>query len=356
MTSIAKPRNCPAASTDACKLGWEIPLKRMNRFFRDRVYNVTMKVNRVFLAAISAVAVSSCAYDPYYAGGSYSSGPSYASDYGSGGYGYGSGYGYGGRNFTTTYFVSTGHSRWGYDPYARCYYDYSRRSYYDPYLNGYYPVGYRPRYVQGAPHPHGWRSGSRYIAPPSRIHDHRLDNYQNRSERYRSLNNSWSRNVEVNSQTRGTDSHHSRYDSREPYRGSTRPSYFGSSQEDQRSRTGDQTRTRYSDPRSQSSNRSRETYVNELENSRRPESRTGQSKQESSRFSRPEQTNQTQRQSGSNRQVEPNQDRGGRRNESVNPEVMRQPENRGAGRTRSEEKGQREQPSNRSTQNLGGSL
>lgn len=133
---------------------------------------------------IAALAVSSCAYDPYYSGSSYSSGG-----------GYGSGYGYGSSNFSTSFFVSTGNPRWGYDPYAGAYYDYSRRCYYDPYLSGYYPVGYRPRYVYGSPHPHGWSRGRSSIAPPSRIRSYKLTNYQDRTSRYRSLGRDWSRDV-----------------------------------------------------------------------------------------------------------------------------------------------------------------
>ena len=110
------------------------------------------------LAGLAALAVSSCAYDPYYAGGSYSSG-------------YGDGYGYGGSSFSTSIFVGTGNPRWGYDPYAGAYYDYNRRAYYDPYLYGYYPVGYRPRYVSGAPHPGGWSRGHSYCPPPSRVRE-----------------------------------------------------------------------------------------------------------------------------------------------------------------------------------------
>ncbi len=148
-----------------------------------------MKKNRWLLAGvvagISALAVSSCAYDPYYSGGSYSSG------YG----GYGDGYGYGGSGFSTSFFVSTGSPRWGYDPYAGAYYDYTRRCYYDPYLSGYYPRGYRPRYVYGSPHPHGWSRGRGYIAPPNRVRSYNLTSYQNRTERYRSLGRDWSRNV-----------------------------------------------------------------------------------------------------------------------------------------------------------------
>lgn len=157
-----------------------------------------MKVNRVFLSAtvavISVAAVSSCFYDPHYDGSSYS--PRY-----------GSGYGYGSRSFTTTYFVHTNSPRWGYDPYARCYYDYSRRCFYDPYLNGYYPVGYRPKCIQAAPHPHGWRSGSRSILAPSQIRDRKINNYENREDCYRSLNTHWSRNVQVNTQTHNVDSY-----------------------------------------------------------------------------------------------------------------------------------------------------
>lgn len=137
-----------------------------------------------FVVGIAALVVSSCAYDPYYSGASYSSGG-----------GYGSGYGYGGSSFSTSFFVSTGSPRWGYDPYAGAYYDYNRRCYYDPYLYGYYPVGYRPRYVYGSPHPHGWRSGRGFIAPPATIRSYNLTNYENRTSRYQSLGRDWSRNV-----------------------------------------------------------------------------------------------------------------------------------------------------------------
>ena len=150
-----------------------------------------MKIHRGVLAGLAvgaaALAVSSCAYDPYYSGGSYSS-------YGGG---YGDGYGYGGSSFSTSVFVGTGNSQWGYDPYAGAYYDYTRRAYYDPYLYGYYPVGYRPRYVVGSPHPHGWRRGNGYCAPPSRIRSHNLTDYHNRGEHYRGLGRDWSRDVQV---------------------------------------------------------------------------------------------------------------------------------------------------------------
>ncbi len=124
---------------------------------------------------VGAVAFSSCAYDPYYTsvGGSYSTG-------------YGDGYGYGGSSFNTSVFVGTGNPRWGYDPYSYSYYDYNRRAYYDPYLNGYYPVGYRPRAVYGVSHPHGWRPGSGYCRPPSRVSNVTIQNYRNRESVYRS--------------------------------------------------------------------------------------------------------------------------------------------------------------------------
>ena len=155
------------------------------------------------MAGISALAFSSCAYDPYYSGG------------------YGDGYGYGRSGFSTSYFVSTGSSRWAYDPYAGAYYDNNRRCYYDPYLNGYYPVGYRPRYVRGAPHPRGWSRGGSYCPPPSNIRSHSLTNYRNRSDRYRSLGRSWSGNVKVNTTGRnqssgyGSRNQSSRYGSRD---------------------------------------------------------------------------------------------------------------------------------------------
>ncbi len=178
-----------------------------------------MKMKRLVLlgivAGVSALAVSSCAYDPYY-----------SSSYGGG---YGDGYGYGGSGFSTSYFVSTGNTRWGYDPYAGAYYDYTRRCYYDPYLNGYYPSGYRPRYVTGAPHPHGWSRGSNYCAPPSNVRSYNLTNYRDRSERYRSLGQSWSGNVRVTTQGRDQRSDFGSRDQRSPYGGdrNDRSSYGG---------------------------------------------------------------------------------------------------------------------------------
>lgn len=138
------------------------------------------------IVGVAALAFSSCAYDPYYSGGS---------SYTTTSVGYGHGYGYGGSNFSTSVFVSTGSPRWGYDPYCGAYYDYTRRSYYDPYLYAYYPVGYRPAYIRGAPHPHGWRYGQSRIAPPSRVTNVTVNNYRNREHAYRNLDRSWSREV-----------------------------------------------------------------------------------------------------------------------------------------------------------------
>ena len=167
-----------------------------------------MKKNFRLLAGAAIVAAasmvfSSCAYDPYYSstsiGGSYGSGGGYGGGgYGGGGYGgggYGYGHGYGGRSFNTSLFVSTGNSRWGYDPYCYSYYDYNRRAYYDPYLYGYYPVGYRPPVVYGTPHPYGWHSGSSYIQAPSRVNNVTVANFRNRESAYRNSNYDWARQV-----------------------------------------------------------------------------------------------------------------------------------------------------------------
>lgn len=136
--------------------------------------------------ALCAISLSSCDPNYYYAGGGYY-------DSGSSSYGYGAGYGYGNPGFSTTFFVSTGNPRWGYDPYTYCYYDYTRRCYYDPYLYGYYPSGYRPHAVVGVPHPHGYRSN--YCPPPVRVTNVNLRNYQNRSTAYQSTGHSWARQV-----------------------------------------------------------------------------------------------------------------------------------------------------------------
>jgi hypothetical protein len=138
------------------------------------------------LGAAAALALSSCAYDPYYTSTTVS---------GSYGSGYGYGHGYGGSSFSTSFFVSTGSPQWGYDPYTYCYYDYHRRAYYDPYLYGYYPVGYRPPVVYGVPHPHGWRPGRSVIAPPSRVTNVTVVNYRDRESAYRNTRYDWARQV-----------------------------------------------------------------------------------------------------------------------------------------------------------------
>ena len=124
----------------------------------------------VAAASITAgLLISSCAYDPYYSDG----------------------YGYSGGSYSSGVFISTGDSRWGYDPYCHSYYDYHRRAYYDPYLYSYYPVGYRPPIVYGVPHPHGWRPGRGYCPPPSRVRNSTLSNYRDRASLYRRSNFSW---------------------------------------------------------------------------------------------------------------------------------------------------------------------
>jgi hypothetical protein len=148
--------------------------RRMKKTLRNRAIAAA--------GAVAALVLSSCVYDPYYssAGGSYSSG-------------YGDGYGYGGSNFSTSLFVSTGNSRWGYDPHCYSYYDYNRRCYYDPYLNGYYPVGYRPPVVYGVPHPHGYGGG--YCPPPRYYSNVTVVNYRNREAAYRNTNYGWANQV-----------------------------------------------------------------------------------------------------------------------------------------------------------------
>jgi hypothetical protein len=124
--------------------------------------------NRAIAAAgaVVALVLSSCAYDPYYSSVS---------------------------GFSTSLFVSTGDSRWGYDPHCYSYYDYHRRCYYDPYLNGYYPIGYRPPVVYGVPHPYGYRHG--YCPPPRYYSNVTVVNYRNREAAYRNTNYGWARQV-----------------------------------------------------------------------------------------------------------------------------------------------------------------
>ena len=125
---------------------------------------------------ITATALTSCYYDPYYTsvgttyGGSYSSGSSYHG---------------GSSGYSSSVFISTGSREWGYDPYTYSYYNYHRRAYYDPYLNGFYPVGFRPPVFAGCVHPHGWRPGASYCPPPRRVSNITIVNYRNRESAYR---------------------------------------------------------------------------------------------------------------------------------------------------------------------------
>jgi hypothetical protein len=142
---------------------------------------------RLWVAAsigAACVFLSSCVYDPAYTSTTVST--SYGSGYG---------YGYGGNSVNTSLFISTGDSRWGYDPNCYSYYDYRRGAYYDPYLYGYYPVGYRPPIVYGVPHPHGWRPGGHYISPPSRVTNLTVVNYSNRESAYRGTSYGWAKQV-----------------------------------------------------------------------------------------------------------------------------------------------------------------
>lgn len=203
------------------------------------------------VGAVVALGFTSCAYDPYYSstsvGGSYSSG-------------YGQGYGYGGSSFSTSVFVGTGDSRWGYDPTCYSYYDYRRRAYYDPYLYGYYPVGYRPPVVYGVPHPYGWRPGSGYCRPPSRVSNVTVVNYRHRESAYRSSDYKWARQV------RQQPSHGSNYQQQRPPQGgynrqdyNTRPSSgsrpYGTSSYDRSRESGYQN---YQAPRSNTQPRPRQ--------------------------------------------------------------------------------------------------
>jgi hypothetical protein len=162
---------------------------------------------------VASLVLSSCYYDPNYA--STSVGASYSS-------GYGQGYGYGGNSFSTSVLVNTGDPQWGYDPYCYSYYDYRRRAYYDPYLYGYYPVGYRPPVVYGVPHPYGWRQGSGYIRPPSRVNNGLVRDYQHRSDRYRGTSYGWAKQVRQQPAGRGraVDSHPTKNSYRSGYSGS----------------------------------------------------------------------------------------------------------------------------------------
>lgn len=143
-------------------------------------------------AGCAALASTSCYYDPtvYGSTGYVADAPSPPPRYS---YGFGAGYGYGHPGFSTSFFVSTGDSRWGYDPYSYAYYDYVSHRYYDPYLCGYYPYGYRPRMIYGVPHVHGYRHG--YAPPPRVINNHVIVGYRDRVGAYRQSGQVWGRNA-----------------------------------------------------------------------------------------------------------------------------------------------------------------
>ncbi len=206
----------------------------------------SLRVLAAAAAVVTALAFSSCAYDPYYSstsvGGSYSSG-------------YGGGYG-----SSTSVFVATGDPHWGYDPVSYSYYDYRSRRYYDPYNYGYYPVGYRPRAVYGVSHPHGWHPGRGYIRPPVRVYDRTVSNYrgrstydrqrqsgysQNRVEGDRSTTNRYSRGENQNSTRRQESNYRPSSNSyRESQRGETRQS----SRPSVRQESGGRLPSRYNTP------------------------------------------------------------------------------------------------------------
>ncbi len=138
-------------------------------------------------ASVAALLLGSCAYDSYHPANTRTAVS----------VGYGHGHGYGSNSFSTSFFWSTGDSRWGYDPYTRAYFDFNRRAYYDPWLYGYYPVGYRPPILVGVPHPVGYRQG--WCPPPRRITNVTIVNYNERKRAYRNTNHGWARNVRVDS-------------------------------------------------------------------------------------------------------------------------------------------------------------
>ncbi|OYV04832.1 MAG: hypothetical protein CFE26_14810, partial [Verrucomicrobiales bacterium VVV1] len=136
--------------------------------------NILFRWTAATASTLAALTLASCAYDPYYGSSGYGGG------YSSGGY----------SGIDTTVFVSTGNSRWGYDPYRSCYFDYQRRCYYDPYLYGYYPANYCPPRISGSPRPSGW-NGSGHCPPPRNVSSGYISNYQNRLEQLREHNYTW---------------------------------------------------------------------------------------------------------------------------------------------------------------------
>ena len=190
------------------------------------------------VGAVVALGFTSCTYDPYYSSTSV-------------GGSYGQGYGYGASSFSTSVFVGTGDSRWGYDPTCYSYYDYRRRAYYDPYLCGYYPVGYRPPLVYGVPHPYGWRPGSGHCRPPSRVSNVTVVNYRNRESAYRNSDYQWARQVR---QQPSHDRSYNRqdYNNTRPSSGSHRP--YGTSYD----RSRESGHQNYQAPRSGNPSRTRQ--------------------------------------------------------------------------------------------------
>lgn len=135
----------------------------------------------VVLAACSGALLSSCIYEPYGCGPSTSISSS-VRHHNSG-------------HVSSSIFIRTSSSRWGYDPHCRSYYDHTRQCYYDPWLRGYYPRGYRPPVIIGIPHPYGWKQGQRTCPPPVHIRTHTIRDHRCRYEHYRRLNHSWCRQI-----------------------------------------------------------------------------------------------------------------------------------------------------------------
>lgn len=146
---------------------------------------MTTRLPLLIAAAAIGAFLSSCAYDPYSYGYESGSSVAYSNNYGA----------------SNTVFIRTSNSRWGYDPYCRSYYDYTRQCYYDPYLNGYYPRGYRPPVIVGVPHPHGWRRGHGTCPPPRSVVHRNLNNYRNRHQQYCNLEQSWARDLRSRNHT-----------------------------------------------------------------------------------------------------------------------------------------------------------
>ena len=159
---------------------------------------MTAKLRSSILLAIAASVgafLCSCTYEPYGYGPTTSVGSSVR--YSSNGH------------VSSSVFIRTSSSRWGYDPHCRSYYDYTRQCYYDPWLRGYYPRGYRPPVIVGIPHPHGWRSGQRTCPPPVHVRSHTIRDHHRRYDHYRRLNHSWCRDLRTTSNSHRSSHHNS---------------------------------------------------------------------------------------------------------------------------------------------------